>query len=387
MPETKDPNPFCETLPTQLRAWDATSLRAYQECPRKYQLSIVEGWRREGTHTQWGSLYHGAIEEYDRARVEGLNKEDALDRAYQWALENSGHYNEFDAVGDDAGPYIVKEWEPWGSNWTAFWTCTDPGPIAKSGPRKGQPIPERRCVHAKHPQEGHRPRVCPLCEHDTVETWAWVHADSAKNRHTLLRAVVWYVDEQREEGGVQPYKFPDGKPAVELSFAIPLPINNPDGEPYLLCGHIDSLVEFGDEVGIRERKTTAKTLGDRYFDQYTPDIQIDTYDLVGSVMFPDLLSRWVMLEAAQTAEGFARFHRHFIHSTEGRRSEFLNDLIGWINRAEADAKNGYYPKNEAACYAHGGCQFREICNKDPASRQRWLEAEFTKKHWNPLKAR
>lgn len=380
MIDTKDPNPFCETLPTQLRAWDATSLRSYMTCPRRYQYEIVEGWRREGTHTQWGSLYHGAVEEYDRARVEGLNKEDALDRAYQWALENSGAYLE-PAIG------MQPEWQPWGSAWLPFWTCTDPGPIAKSGPRKGQHMEERRCINAKHPQQGHQPRICPLCGHDTVETWQWVHADSTKNRHTLLRAVVWYVDEQREEGGVQPYAFPDGKAAVELSFQVPLPVNNPDGTPYILCGHIDSLAQFGEEVGIRERKTTKASVGTQYFDRYSPDIQIDTYDLVGSVMFPTLLSRWVMLEATQTGEGFARFHRHFISSTEGRRSEFLNDLIRWINRAEADAKSGYYPKNEAACYSHGGCPFREICNKDPASRQRWLEAEFTKKHWNPLKER
>ncbi|MDE2107256.1 MAG: PD-(D/E)XK nuclease family protein [Patescibacteria group bacterium] len=387
MTEKQQPNPFCETLPTQLRAWDATSLRAYMECPRRYQLSIVEGWRREGLHTQWGSLYHGAVEEYDKARCAGMNKEDALDVAFQWALENSGYYVEFDAVGDDAGPYIVKEWEPWGSAYLPFWVCTDPGPIAKSGPRKGQPMPERRCVMAKSLQEGHRPRTCPLCGAETVEKWQWVHADPAKNRQTLLRALVWYVEEQAEEGGVQPYKFPDGKPAVELSFQVPLPLTSPDGTPYILCGHIDSLTTFGEEVGIRERKTTKASISNYYFDRYSPDVQIDTYDLVGSVLFPDLLSRWVMLEATQTAEGFARFHRHFISSTEGRRDEFLRDTLYWITKAEADARSGYYPKNEASCYSHGGCPFREICTKDPASRERWLEAEFIKKHWNPIAER
>lgn len=374
-----DPNPFTTALPTQLRAWDATSLRAYMECPRKYELSIVNGWRREGVHTQWGSLYHGAIERYDRARLDGKSKDDALDEAFAWALENSGTLQERSEHN--------YEWQPWGAHWRPFWRCTDEGPILKSGPNKGQPDPKRRCQCAKALQPGDAPPMCPLSGHPVETQAAWVYDDEIKNRHTLLRAIVWYVDEQPEEGGVQPYRFPDGRDGLEVSFAVPLPINTPDGEPYLLTGNIDSFVQFGEDVWPRERKTTQKSVGTWYFDRYSPDVQIDTYDLVTSTIYPDLVSKGVMLEAAQTGAEFAKFHRQFIYSTEGRRAEHLRDILYWIKRAEADAQAGYYPQNKAACYAHGGCPFREICNRDPSTRDLWLHAEFTQRWWNPLAVR
>lgn len=313
---TDAPNPFTRALPTQLRAWDATSLRCYMECPRKYQLMIVEGWRLpEGPHTRWGSLLHGALETYDKAIALSTSKEDALDEAFAWALEHSG-------TRDEAGVW--------------------------------------------HPMESR---------------------DNKKTRHTLLRAVVWYIDEQREEDGVRAYVFPNGKPAVELSFQIPLPLEGPDGEPYLLCGHMDGLVEFGDEVAVRERKTTGKTLAAYYFNQFSPDVQIDTYDLASSVLFPDLAVRATMLEATQTAVNFARFHRHFIHSTEGRREEHLRDVMYHIKEAERNARNSYYPKRESSCYAHGGCPMRDICSKDPSVRERYLKGLYEVRKWNPLEER
>lgn len=381
-----DPNPFTQALPTQLRAWDSTALRSYLTCPRRYQYEIVNGWRRDNTSLRWGSLYHGAVEEYDECRCRGLSKAEALEVAFAWALENSGDRVVIKVSDDGEGEGEI--WKPWGSTWTSFWRCTDEGPLLKSGPNKGQPNEKKRCHNAKFEQEGvNILGTCPECGKPTEVVERWVHADPAKNRHSLLRALVWYVDEQSEEGGVQPYTFPDGRPGVELSFQVPLPINTPDGEPYILCGHMDSFVTAYDEVGVRERKTTATTIGSYYFDRYSPDVQIDTYDLVASVLFPELAAKWVMLEATQTGANFARFHRHFIRSTEGRREEHLKDIINWIKRAEADAAAGYYPTNKASCYSHGGCPFRDICTKDPSTRETWLAASFVKNHWNPLKTR
>ena len=391
-----EPDPFCKTLPTQLRAWDATSLRAYQECPRKYQYAIVEGYRRPGNiHTFWGGAYHSAIETYDRARIAGASKEDALDEALNCALCESGQYEVQDYKGDwvpyqiadETPPDINGRWVPWGSQWVSGWRCTDEGPLLKSGPNKGQPDPRRRCANAKQDNEGAVPPMCPACGKPVVETHGWKHEDEAKNRHTLLRAVVWYVDEQPEEGAVQPYVFPDGRPGVEVSFQVPLPLPSPDGEPYILCGHIDSFAQFGEEVGPRERKSTMKTLGPWYFDRYSPDIQIDTYDLVSTLLFPDIAAKWVMLEATQTSAGFAKFQRQFIYNTEGRRAEHLQDTMYWIKRAEADAQAGYYPQNKASCYAHGGCPFREICNTDPSTRESWLKSRYVVNKWNPLRER
>lgn len=383
-----DPNPYTDKLPTQLRAWDSTSLRSYMTCPRRYQYEIVEGWRRASgnLHTFWGGTYHAAVEEFDKARARGLSKEDALDMAFDFALRQSGEY--VATAGEiEADPATQGTWVPWDAEYLDVWQCTDPGPAFKSGPRKGEPNPAKRCEFAKREQTGYAPDECPACARPVTSGRRWVYGDDIKNRHTLLRAVVWYADEQPEEGGVQAYVFPDGRPAVELSFQLPLPITTPDGEPYLLCGHMDGIATFGDEVAVRERKTTKSTLGGYFFDKFAPDVQVDLYDLAAGAMFPELGIKAVMLEATQTAAGFARFQRQFFHSTEGRRAEFFNDLLHWIKRAEADAWARYYPKNEAACNLNGGCPFRDICRLDPSKREMFLRANFVRQKWNPLKER
>jgi hypothetical protein len=53
-------------------AWDSTSLGALKTCPRKYQLSIVEGWRArdESVYLTFGILFHKAVEEYEYIRAE-----------------------------------------------------------------------------------------------------------------------------------------------------------------------------------------------------------------------------------------------------------------------------------------------------------------------------
>lgn len=349
---TDAPNPFTATLPTQLRAWDSTSMRTYMECAQKYLRTIVQGWRRPGgIHVEWGRVFGASQEVFDKAIARGFDKEEALDLAFQFALEATGEYVPDMSVkkhADDCDFHLDQY--PW----------------------------ECSC--------GERSQWRP-----------WPNVDSKKNRYTLLRALVWYCDEQRlAEGDVRPYVFPDGRPAVELTFQIPLPLETPDGEPYLLTGHYDGLATTGgEEVFPRERKTTKNTLGPYYFDHYSPDIQIDNYDLAFNIMYPQFPGNAVMLEATQTGATFARFQRQFIHNTEAKRDEHLDMVLEWIRRAEHDAdlyanpetRHRAYPMNKAACHNAGGCPFADICNKDPSVRERFLRANFVQQYWNPLEER
>jgi hypothetical protein len=43
--------------------------------------------------------------------------------------------------------------------------------------------------------------------------------------------------------------------------------------------------------------------------------------------------------------------------------------------------------NDTACDHYGGCVFREICSKDPRVQQMYLESNFKKEPWDPLKVR
>lgn len=79
---------FSTELPTLQIAWDSTSLSALLECPRKYQLSHIQGWspRLESVHLTFGILYHGAIERYDHAKASGATHSEAIVAAVRWTL-------------------------------------------------------------------------------------------------------------------------------------------------------------------------------------------------------------------------------------------------------------------------------------------------------------
>jgi len=74
------PQPFYEGTKVQW-AWDSTSLGWLKECPRKYQYHMIEQWRGRGEsiHLEYGILYHAALEEYDRMKLEGgMSHDDAV---------------------------------------------------------------------------------------------------------------------------------------------------------------------------------------------------------------------------------------------------------------------------------------------------------------------
>lgn len=61
-------------------AWDSTSLGYLKTCPRKYYLTMIEGWRKkeESVHLIFGSHFHSALEFYDHAKAKGATHEDAV---------------------------------------------------------------------------------------------------------------------------------------------------------------------------------------------------------------------------------------------------------------------------------------------------------------------
>lgn len=210
--------------------------------------------------------------------------------------------------------------------------------------------------------------------------------DRYRNRFTLTRAIVWYTEHYKHDPATT-VMLKDGKPAVELSFRTPLPLVSPDGDDYLLCGHIDKIVEFSGDQLVLERKTTLTTLSEYYYKQFTPNPQISTYTLASRVVMPRQ-AKGVLMDCAQTALGFTQFGRHFAYRSHGGTEEYLREILLYIKSAERFAEDEFWPKNEAACMLFGGCTFRKICERDESVREKWLEADFERtKPWNPLEIR
>lgn len=75
-------------------AWDSTSLKLYDECPRKYQYKMIEGWqtRNKSHHLIFGAHYATALEHFYKHRALGDSLEEALEKVVHEALINTWEY-------------------------------------------------------------------------------------------------------------------------------------------------------------------------------------------------------------------------------------------------------------------------------------------------------
>lgn len=354
------------TLTPDLRlAWDSTSLKDYQTCPRLYQLSHLERWGKEGNvHLEFGSLVAKGMELYQTLRVRGLSREEAAAEVAHCAL--------LETWNDDG--------TQWGGEWATFWRCkgetkykNDKGNAAKCPySHKGKWFPPAQ------------PDICPKCHSTTESATLYTTPDATKNRITLIRALIWYALDQSENlnDGLRPVQFPDGSVAAELSWALPLPLETDDGEPYVLCGHFDYVGRFGEEVFPVDNKTTKVSLNDGFWRRYSPDVQFDTYAMAAPIVLPDLPVKGVAVDAIQTLVGGVNFGRHFYHKTPSQNEEHWQDLAYWIKDAEAKVRQGYFPMRKVACQY---CPFNAICSAPVEEREGLLNANYVKRpRWSPL---
>ena len=60
-------------------AWDSSSLKLYEACPRKYQLKIIQRWQpqRKSVHLLFGGWYATALEDFHKAIADGVDREQA----------------------------------------------------------------------------------------------------------------------------------------------------------------------------------------------------------------------------------------------------------------------------------------------------------------------
>lgn len=316
-------------------AVDSTSLGEFKTCPRKYYYSILLGYspKGENVHLAFGLAIHGGIERYHHGRSSGLGHDDALDSVVAWALAES--------------------WDP--------------------GLRK--------------------PRGVFI-------------GDPNKNRYTLIRTLVGYLDHYQSDA-LETIQLASGKPAVELSFTFPSGYTSRlTGEEVAFCGHLDRAAKLNGQTYVSDSKTTKHGLDPRFWQQFAPHNQFGLYDLAGSVVL-DEPTRGLVVDGMQILVSESRYGRQLIQRDEHQRREWHNGAGWWLARMEDCAENLVglgnfnenrgelpnedpslaYPMNDTACNNYGGCPFREVCSRTPGARQTWLDANYTRRVWDPLQRR
>lgn len=214
----------------------------------------------------------------------------------------------------------------------------------------------------------------------------WNPEHKYKNKAFLLRSVIRRLDKYKEDAAVT-LKLANGKPASEVGFRFELDYGPVDGIKYVICGILDRVVDYQQEVFFQDYKSTTTTPSDWYWNQFHPHNQMSLYTLACEIVFNTTIKGGV-IESGQILMDDTRFTRHVVYRTKGELEEWLVDLKYWLAQTVEWAKTGHYPKNDTACEKYGGCKFREICNKDPAVREKFLRSSFIKgEPWNPLKPR
>ena len=211
----------------------------------------------------------------------------------------------------------------------------------------------------------------------------WSADHPQKNRLSLTRALVWYLDQYKDDA-LKVVHSADGKPLVELTFKFDSGYRaKATGEAFTLCGHLDRIVETSQNRFVADVKTTTHQLAPRYFEQFDPDNQFSLYSLAGKVAFEQDV-KGVIVDALQIGTGFIRMHRHLISRDSAKLDEWLADLEVWLSAMEQSAVSRKWPMNDKACGLYGGCPFREVCASSPTSRRQILDSQFKRRTWDPL---
>ena len=319
-------------------AWDSTCLGLIKTCPRLYQYTMIDGYvgKGESIHLRFGQEYHQALQDYDIARAEGIDHEDAIHSSIS---------------------ELVRRTHDWSVD-------------------------------------------------ETVKPGKY------KNRQTLVSLVVDYLDHYVDDPA-ETYIKSDGKPAVELSFRFELDWGPKAGlgqrcifgedlkegevlvtnneQPYLLCGHMDRVVSFNDQLFVMDHKTTITTPSQYYFDQYEPHNQMTLYTIAGQVVLNAPIKGVIVRAAQILLDKEHRFVSGFTLRTPDQLDEWMNDLRLHLERAEEYATRGYWPMNDTSCDKFGGCKFRGVCSKSPSVRHIYLNSDFEQlpreEIWSPLRSR
>ncbi len=245
-----------------------------------------------------------------------------------------------------------------------------------------------RYYHARAQGASHDDGVDAAVDYALKATWnsalgrPWISDHPQKNRLTLIRTVVWYLDHW-ENDHLETVHLANGKPAVELSFKFALDFGTRMGKPFVLCGHIDRLVRWQNFVRVSDLKSTKHTLDQDYFAGFIPDNQMFTYNFASRVIYEEP-TNGIIIDGAQVAVTFSRFGRGFLTITDDQIDEWYEGLRVWLAQAEMYALANFWPMNEKACFR---CEFRGICAKPPSTRDEWLRGAFTRRVWDPLQRR
>ena len=225
----------------------------------------------------------------------------------------------------------------------------------------------------------------------------WISDDPNKNRWTLLRTIIWYLDKYKNDA-IETATLADGTAATELHFQFDSGFRTKRGEVWEFCGWIDRIGTLNGLAYIDDLKTSKNTIGQFWFDKFTPFNQFSMYVTAGQVVWK-VPVQGLIVDGVQVAVTFSRFERGLVPRPAAVVAEWIEAQGFWLKQMEQAAEAGAeaetegrdaasaWPMNDTSCDRYGGCPARKICARAPGARAAALAVEFKRKIWDPTKER
>jgi hypothetical protein len=187
--------------------------------------------------------------------------------------------------------------------------------------------------------------------------------------------------------------FHAGEPAVEFTFAVPLPVAHPDtGDPILYAGRFDAIVAYQNTLFGLDDKTTSR-LGPQWaqgwdlrsqFTGYTWAAQQSGISLQGFIVRGlAILSGHTDPEGPRPRKDLPYSHVQVItYRPQWLIDRWLSQLLRDIDRMIRCYREGYWDYDlDSACTMYSGCPFQPLCSSP--NPEAWL-SDYTTRTWNPL---
>ncbi len=208
----------------------------------------------------------------------------------------------------------------------------------------------------------------------------------AKQFHVILQALEDYFREYPMATDViQPYRDSNDKPAIEFTFAIPIPgTSHPiTKEPILYAGRFDLIGVYNSAIFVVDEKTTGQ-LGSSFAKKWDLRGQF-----IGYVWAAKILGNLPVVGAIVRGIGLYKTDPQFrymqvpVYISDWMIERWLLDLKLDLDYAIAAWESGTYKQDwSQSCTAYGGCSKRMLCkSKNP---EPWVSNFYVRNTWNPL---
>lgn len=212
---------------------------------------------------------------------------------------------------------------------------------------------------------------------------------SLDNMIMLLEEYFEHYDMQNH-CDILPYIEPStGNPAVEYSFALPIPeVLHPEtGDPFLYVGRYDMVGERRQRASTQKMlyvtdEKTCQAIGPNWAKQWALRGQFTGYCWAAKQFGYPVVGACVR-GIKITKTGNFGFAEHITTRPDWQIAIWYEQLVRDLKRLVRDFEEGYFDFNlDHSCASYSGCPFQVVC--DSREPEKWLEASFTERTWNPV---